>query len=80
MPIVIMILYNNNNNNNNNNKQHTKKARNQGTAENNIVHGTPSSESTNVTVQIFNVGTSVIFTFTVNSNYRIAATLYSLGA
>ena len=57
------------------------KARNQGTTENrHIGHGTHTSESTNVKVQCsrFNIGSSAICTM--NSKYRTAATLNSLGA
>jgi hypothetical protein len=62
-------------------QQHTGKARNQGTTENgHIGHGThrPTSESTKVKLKYsrFNIGISAICTM--DSNYRIAATLYSL--
>jgi hypothetical protein len=55
------------------------KARNPRTTENShIGHCTHTAESTDVKVQysIFNIGNSVICTM--NCNYRIAATLYSL--
>ena len=61
-------------------QQHTRKAHNQGTTENgHIGHCThrPTSESTNVKVEYsrFNIGISGICTM--DSNYRIAATLFS---
>ena len=62
-------------------KQYTGKAQNQGTTNNSHTgHGTHTSKSTTVKVQYsrFNILNSVIHTM--QSNYRIAATLYSLGS
>ena len=61
-------------------QQHNGKARNQGTTENSRTgHSTHTSENADVKVQysIFNMGNSVICTM--NSSYRIAATLHSPG-
>jgi hypothetical protein len=60
-----------------NHSENTGKARNEGTTENShIGHCTHTWESTNVKVKYsrFNIGNSAICTM--NSNYRIAATLY----
>ena len=59
-------------------EQHTANARNQGNTEKkHIGHCTHSSESTDIKNKRFNTG--IVYN-TMNSDYRIAATLYSLEA
>ena len=63
-------------------EQHNGKARNQGIRENShIGHGTRTSGSTNVKAQNVALLTLEIelYVCTLNSNYRLAATLYVLG-